>query len=215
MTRKGLFLVFEGGEGSGKTTQAKLLAEALGKEGKQVVLTKEPGGDEGVCRDIRTLLLNPKYKGQMSDRAELFLFESDRAQHVDKVIRPALDGGNIVVSDRYEAATYAYQCAARGVCHPSRYEELNSMATGGLRPNFAFLIDIDPREGLKRNINAQKRDRFEMEDVSFHDKVRAGYKDYFEKRCLRGEWKMFDGCESIEELHRQILETLKNSGLLQ
>ncbi len=178
MQKRGLFVVFEGGEGSGKTTQAKLLIEALEKDGRQVFLTKEPGGDEGICRDIRTLLLNPAYSGKMSAWAELLLFEADRAQHVEKVILPALEEGKVVISDRYEAATYAYQCAGRGVCSSGQYVDLNDRVTGGLKPDFTFWIDVNPELGLKRNVDAKKRDRFEMEDISFHHKVRKGYQDY-------------------------------------
>lgn len=220
MEKRGVFLVFEGGEGSGKTTQAKLLAEALEKSGRNVLLTKEPGGDEGICRDIRKILLTPDYKVGMSERAELLLFEADRAQHVDKVILPALKSGDVVISDRYEAATYAYQCFGRGVMPGGNV--LNEFATGGLRPDCScglrpdctFWIDVNPVLGLQRNKDAKKRDRFELEDISFHNKVREGYQIYFRLFATIGTWQKFDGSLSIEELHRQIMETISTRRLV-
>ncbi len=222
MSKTGVFLVFEGGEGSGKTTQAKLLAEEIRKMGRNVLLTKEPGGDEGICRDIRKILLDPDYKVGMSERAELLLFEADRAQHVEKVILPALKSGDVVISDRYEAATYAYQCAARGVMGWGGYFHLNEFATGGLRcdcscglrPDCIFWIDIDPTAGLQRNKDAKKRDRFEMEDISFHQNVREGYQGYFQGFATRGTWQKFDGSLSVEELHRQIMEAISTRRLV-
>ncbi|MDO8467085.1 MAG: dTMP kinase [bacterium] len=207
--KNGIFLVFEGGEGSGKTTQAKLLADELRKMGHEVLLTKEPGGDEGICRDIRALLLNPVYSGKMSNLAELLLFEADRAQHLEKEVRPALQMGVVVISDRFEAATFAYQCVARQVCSPDDFWLINNIATNRLRPDMTFWIDVEPSLGLQRNINAKKRDRFEMENVDFHRKVRAGYRKFFDSYVLSFQGEKFDGAMSINELHVQILEAAK------
>ncbi len=212
MGKQGVFLVFEGGEGSGKTTQAKLLADELQKMGHNVLLTKEPGGDEGICRDIRKILLTPDYKVGMSDRAELLLFEADRAQHVDKVILPALKSGDVVISDRYDGATEAYQCAGRGL-DLMKFRDINRFATDGLYVDFVFWVDIDPVVGLQRNKDAHKRDRFEMEDISFHRMVRHGYENYFAQRFI-GFWQKFDGSLSIEELHQQIMKTLSSRRLV-
>lgn len=202
--KRGIFFVFEGGEGSGKSTQAKLLVDALQKAGIKILLTKEPGGDEGICRDIRKVLLNPDHKGAMSPRAEMFLFEADRAQHVDGTILPALEAGENVASDRYQASTDAYQCGARGL-DARKFREINRFATNELAPDFTFWIDIDPVVGLQRNKDAKKRDRFEMEDISFHKKVRSGYESYF-NQLPRDTWRRFDGHLSIPELHAQIIE---------
>ncbi len=203
----GKFWVFEGVEGCGKTTQAKLLAERLRDSGYNILLTKEPGGDSGICKKIREILLDPAYKDEMALRTEVLLFEADRAQHVDKIIRPALESGRIVICDRYEAATYAYQCGARQICAPDFYLAVNQFATGRLKPDFTFWIDLNPAVGLERNVAARKRDRFEMESVKFHRSVRKGYADYFEKLAPQGKWKKFDGILSVEELHKEIVST--------
>ena len=115
---QGKFIVFCGGEGNGKSTQAKLLAEFLKKEGKEALLTKEPGGDP-VGNDIRSILLNPEYKEIFSYRAELLLFIANRAQHVERVVKPALEAGKIVVCDRFDSDTFAYQFGGRkaGIVH--------------------------------------------------------------------------------------------------
>lgn len=208
----GKFIVFEGGEGSGKTTQAKLLAEYLQKNGRDVLLTKEPGGDDDICKDIRQLLLNPKYKEKMFSHAELLLFEADRAQHVEAVIRPALATGRIVISDRFDASTFAYQCGGRKLDCKS-FAAINEFATQGLTPNFTFWLDIDPEIGLKRNIDAAKRDRFEIEDVDFHKRVRDGFADYFQSVDIGQwrwghKWRRLDNNLPINELHELVLETL-------
>ncbi|MEK7590129.1 MAG: dTMP kinase [Patescibacteria group bacterium] len=214
MEKKSVFIVFEGGEGSGKSTQAKLLAEYLSSENHPVLWTREPGGDSGICQDVRGILLNSEYKGKMSFRAELLLFEADRAQHIDRVIKPALEEGKIIICDRYEAATYAYQCAARKVCDTELFLEINGFAAGKLKPNFVFWIDIPPEIGLKRNADIKKSDRFEMEKVEFHQKVREGYKDYFEKIAPPDLWKKLNGELSVKELQRQIANTLKEKQLI-
>lgn len=206
---KGKFIVFEGGEGSGKTTQAKLLADFLRSQGQEVLHTKEPGGDDGVCKDIKKILLNTEYKDKLSHRAEFLLFEADRAQHVKYIIRPALEMGKVVISDRYEAATFAYQCGAREVCAADEFKQLNAFATGGLSPDFHVYIDIDPEVGLARKAKEGVLTRFEKEDLEFHKKVRAGYLEFFEKHIDENRWQKFDGILPIEELHQQILQTLK------
>ena len=204
---RGKFFVFEGGEGCGKTTQAKLLFEWL-KKTHDVLLTKEPGGDEGICRDIREILLNKNYSGRFSERTELFLFEADRAQHVDFTIMPALESGKIVISDRYEASTFAYQCGGRKI-NCGEFSRLNEFATKGLKPDFIFWLDIDPIIGLRRNMDAKKRDRLEMEDVAFHRRVRQGFIDYFKSFVDLNTWENLPDL-SVEELHREVLEIIKH-----
>jgi dTMP kinase len=219
----GKFIVFEGGEGCGKTTQAKMLASALVALGLPVLLTKEPGGDEGVCADIKKILLNEKYARGFSREAEALLFEADRAQHVEQVIKPALASGKIVLCDRYEAATFAYQAHARAVFDDfGQFMCLNGFATRGLVPDFIFWIDIDPKIGLERNLSIGKRDRFEMENLAFHEKVREGYTAYFKefvpyyenKLNRKIEHQKLDGGLSITELHHQVLDTLKEKRLI-
>ncbi|MEK9186459.1 MAG: dTMP kinase [Patescibacteria group bacterium] len=212
MTR-GKFIVFDGGEGSGKSTQVKLLKKYLDIQGIASLLTKEPGGDDAVCKKIRELLLDPAYHGKFSHRAELLLFEADRSQHVDQIIKPALNDGKIVISDRYESATFAYQCGGRGVCTPYEFRFLNNFATDCLQPNFYIYIDIEPAIGLARKSQEGVETRFEKEKLEFHQKVRAGFKEFFAMR-FKSRWQEFDGNLSVEELHRQIVDCLKQKQLI-
>ena len=201
-----LFIVFEGGEGSGKTIQSHMLADHLKEKGAGVFLTKEPGGDTSVCQSIRGILLNADYK--ISPKTELLLFAADRAQHVDNVIIPELKRGNIVICDRFDAATYAYQVCARKVPYKN-FKNLNDFAKGKLSPDLIFWFDLDPAIGLKRNVDAGKKDRFELEDIAFHKKVRAGYEKYFSK-LPKEKYAKIDASKSIEEIHREILQILEN-----
>ncbi|MBI2024860.1 MAG: dTMP kinase [Candidatus Harrisonbacteria bacterium] len=207
--RKGLFLVFEGCEGVGKTTQAKLLRDWLTSNGYKSVLTKEPGGDEGICSDIRKILLNEKYGKSMDYVAEFLLFESDRAQHVGKIIKPALEMGHTVISDRYSAGTFAYQCVARKVCDIPEFRTIDNFATRKLEPSHIFWMDLDPAIGLKRNVAIGKRDRFEKEKLSFHQAVRRGYEEYFEYVAPRNRWTKLDASLPIDEIHWKIREILE------
>lgn len=176
MSASGLFVTLEGIEGCGKSTQARILAESLrGGHGRDVVLTREPGGTE-ITQRIRALLADPA--SHLDARCELLLFLADRAQHVATVIRPALDRGAVVVSDRYADSTLAYQGYARG--HSlDLLRDLNDWASYGLKPDLTFWIDCPVEIGLSR---ANKRsggpgDRFEKEPLAFHERVRAGFAD--------------------------------------
>ncbi len=165
----GLFVVFEGGDGVGKSTQTRLLAEWLRSEGREVVVTFEPG--EGpVGRQIRAILLSRQTQ-DLSPRAEALLFAADKAQHVHSVIRPALDRGAIVVSDRYVDSTLAYQGAGRTL-DTDEIERINWWATGDLRPDLVVLLDLDPERGLA---DAGDHDRIESAGVEFHNRVREGF----------------------------------------
>lgn len=173
-----LFVTFEGGEGAGKSMLVASLVKALSNRGLNVTATREPGGSE-LGNQIRQLLLHQE-KGSISDRAELLLFLASRAQHVDKLIVPALNAGHIVLCDRFSDSTIAYQGAARGL-GVSGVEHLCNFATGGLIPDITFLLDIEPEIGFKRVRNAQERgggiDRIESEALSFHNSVRQGFLD--------------------------------------
>lgn len=207
--KRGLFLVFEGGEGSGKTTQSKLLRDFLAREKHSVLLTREPGGDKGICRDIRKILLDENYAKTMDYFAEFLLFEAERAQHVGKIIKPALESGRTVISDRYNAATFAYQCVARKVCEIPEFRTMDDFATRKLRPDYIFWQDIDPIIGLKRNVAIGKRDRFEKEKLPFHQAVRRGYEEYFENVAPRNRWTKIDATLPVEAIHRKIIEVME------
>jgi dTMP kinase len=169
--RKGLFITFEGIEGCGKSTHSRLLFEYLKREGYSVVYTREPGGTRLGEAVRRVLLDSPGIP--ISDLAELFLFEACRAQIVKDVIKPALERGCIVISDRFSDATHSYQGYGGGV-DLSAIKTLDKVATAGVVPELTILMDIDTIEGLRR---ARKKgiDRMEKKDLSYHRKVRAGY----------------------------------------
>src|SRR3989344_6426352 len=170
-----LFITFEGIEGSGKTTQIKLLKNALQKKGYKVRVTREPGGTP-ISDQIRQVLLNRKNKS-MVPLTELFLYEASRAQHVEEVIRPALQKKMIVISDRYSDATTVYQGEARKLS-PVLVKYLNQVATRHLKPNLTLGLDCAVHHGLSRarkRSEKSKFNRFEQEKDHFHDKIRKGY----------------------------------------
>ena len=167
----GLFVVFEGGEGAGKSTQVKRLAAALEERGHEVVVTREPGATPVGAR-VRALLLDPATR--LSPRAEALLYAADRAQHVATLVRPALERGAVVISDRYVDSSLAYQGAGRELAR-DEVAELSEWATEGLRPDVTLLLDIDPEAGLARATGTP--DRIEQESLAFHRAVRQGFLD--------------------------------------
>ena len=175
-----MFITFEGVEGSGKTTQIKRLTARLEAAGRTVVVTRQPGGC-ALGQTLRAILLSQKTAG-LDDRAELFLYLADRAQHVAEVIRPALAAGAVVVCDRYADSTVAYQGHGRGL-DVALLQQLNAVATAGLVPDLTLLLDLDPAVGLTRATSrnaaagtAEAEGRFEAERLEFHQRVRAGYR---------------------------------------
>jgi dTMP kinase len=166
----GLLLALEGGEGAGKSTQARLLAIWLRDQGYDVVATHEPGATKVGMR-LRALLLDTAHTG-LSARAETLMYAADRAEHVSTVIRPALERGAIVVTDRYVDSTLAYQGAGRQLS-VGEVANLNEWATGGLKPDLTILLDLSPASGLGRR--ERSADRLEAEPAEFHQRVRAGF----------------------------------------
>jgi dTMP kinase len=172
----GVFVVFEGGEGSGKSTQVDLLAAALREQGRDVVVTREPGATE-VGRRIRQMVLSGATGEGPSPRAEALLYAADRAHHVATVVRPALARGAVVVSDRYVDSSLAYQGAGRTL-PVDEVSWLSSWATGGLKPDLVVLLDIDPAAGLARvAARGERADRLEGESLDFHERVRYAFLD--------------------------------------
>lgn len=205
MKRKaGLFITFEGGEGTGKTTQIARLAKALEAAGRRVVVTREPGGSQ-IANRIRSLLLDPKMKG-LVPLAELFLYEASRAQHVQDVIKPALKEGKVVICDRFADSSVVYQGAARGLAAPL-VSQLNEIATGGLQPHLTYLLDLDPRIGLARVGSRGVLDRMEKEALSFHKAVRAGYLKLAKANPKR--FRVISSSQSRDAIHEQIMEFIK------
>lgn len=165
----GLFIALEGGEGAGKSTQSRLMREWLTGLGHDVVLTREPGGTP-VGAALRGIVLDPA-TGDLAPLAEALVYAADRAQHVAALIRPALDAGAVVISDRYVDSTLAYQGAGRAL-DAADLDDLTRIATGGLRPHLTVLLDIDPETGLGR---AGTPDRIESEPLDFHRRVREEF----------------------------------------
>jgi dTMP kinase len=165
----GLFVCFEGGEGAGKSTQAGLLADHLRAQGRDVVLTFEPG-DTAVGKEIRRIVLDPA-TGHLADRTEALLYAADKAEHVQKVVGPALDRGAVVITDRYVDTALAYQGVARGI-DAGELESVLRWATDDLRPHLTIVLDVEPEEGMGR---FEGRDRIEAEGLEFHRRARAGF----------------------------------------
>ena len=166
----GQFVAFEGGEGAGKSTQIAAATEWLRTQGRVVVTTREPGGTL-LGAELRRLVLDPA--GDVTPRAETLLYAADRAHHVETVIAPALDRGEVVLTDRYVDSTLAYQGAGRGLGDGAR--AVTAWATGGLTPNLTVLLDLDPVVGLSRAGARSRPDRLEAAALSFHQAVRAGF----------------------------------------
>jgi dTMP kinase len=193
----GVFLALEGGEGAGKSTQAKLLVEWLTSLGREVVLTREPGATAAGAK-IRSLLLDPS-SGGISPRAEALLYAADRAQHVAHVVLPSLERGAVVVTDRYVDSSLAYQGAGRSL-ELAEVARLSRWATGGLRPDLTLLLDIDPAIGLARIPGAP--DRIEQESLEFHQRVRQGFLDLAAADPDR--YLVVSAAEAPESVHAQV-----------
>ncbi|MEI6793583.1 MAG: dTMP kinase, partial [Actinomycetes bacterium] len=172
---RGLFIAFEGGEGAGKSTQSALLADHLRERGRDVTLTREPGGAPA-SEAIRGVLLDRAFEG-MSPRAEALLFAAARAEHVHRTIRPALDSGTDVITDRYIDSSIAYQGVSRAL-GVDVVEELSLWATEDLLPDLTVLLDVNPHLGLTRT---GEPDRMESEPLEFHLRVRQGFLNLAER----------------------------------
>lgn len=171
MGRQGFFITFEGGEGAGKTTLIEEMASQLSQEGHTVLKTREPGGTK-LGEQIRSLLL--QRAEPVSPYAELSLFLASRAQHILEVIGPALEAGKIVLCDRFNDSSIAYQGAARGL-GMEKVKEFCEFVSQGLKPHLTLYLDLDPRVGLKRAAQERKQDRIESETLLFHERIREAY----------------------------------------
>ena len=200
---KGVFISFEGIEGTGKSTQAKLLAEYLREKGHRVIQTMEPGGTR-ISLKIRELLLSPDSR-EMDHVTELLLYNAARVQHIKEVIGPALERGEIVITDRFSDSTVAYQGYARGL-DLKLIDSLDLIATQKLRPDITILLDIDVKTGLARNKVLNKGDRLELEDISFHERVRKGFIQIAAREPER--IKVVDCSESLEGVHQKVVKIL-------
>jgi len=199
-----LFITFEGGEGSGKSTQARALHQRLLRMGIPVVLTHEPGGTPLGSRLRRWLKgKGENEKSEIDPQTELLLFNASRAQLVSQVIRPALESGSIVICDRFAESTIAYQGYGRGLAL-DLIEAANHIATQGLRPDLIVLLDIPVEQGLARK---RLSDRFEKESLAFHQRVRRGYLGMAQKDPQR--WFVVDASLPKKEVQRLIWERVQ------
>ena len=167
----GFFITFEGPEGAGKTTQIRRLGERLTACGEEPLITREPGGTPAADA-IRRVVLEPTFT--IGPLAEFLLYSASRAQHVDEVIKPALQRGDLVISDRFAGASVAYQGFGRGL-ELSFITALNERVTGGVRPDLTLLLDLEPEAGLTRVAGRGQKDRLERADLAFHRRVRQGF----------------------------------------
>lgn len=202
---KGIFISFEGIEGSGKSTQASLLSKYLSEKGYETVLTAEPGGTPISLR-IREILLSLDNKN-MTHMTELLLYNAARVQHIHELIMPALNRGAFVITDRFTDSTYAYQGYGRGISL-NLLDKIDLIATNNLRPNLTFLLDLDVEIGLMRNKGINKIDRLELENIEFHRKVRAGYLVLAKKEPDR--IKIVDASLECNRVYEKIISIITN-----
>lgn len=207
MKRRGTFIVFEGGDGGGKTTTAAFVARALKASGIGATLTHEPGGTSS-GKKIKRLLIDTRIK-KLHPRTELLLFLADRALHVEEVIKPALAKGNVVICDRFDGATFAYQGGGRGI-NAAAIAALNSFAKDGVAPDLYVLFDIAPEIGLNRL--GKNVDRFEKEKLAFHRRVRKAYLDMAKKDRTR--WVVVNAEQPLEDVKQKVLEIFKKRKII-
>jgi dTMP kinase len=205
----GLFITFEGPDGSGKTTQIELLAVALRSAGHDVAVTREPGGTP-IGDQIRAVLHDVGNTAMVAD-AETLLYAASRAQHVGQLIRPALAQGTIVLCDRYTDSTIAYQGYGRGL-DLAALRQINAFATGGLKPDLTVYLDCPVEEGLQRKQRAMTQgegewNRLDREEIAFHRRVRQGYRALM--AAERARWLALDASRPIEEIQEEIQKAVE------
>ena len=201
----GLFIAFEGGDGAGKSTQVALLREALEAAGRTVTVTRQPGGTT-LGREIRDLVLHGDH---VAPRAEALLFAADKAHHVDQLIKPALDRGEVVLTDRYTDSSVAYQGAGRDL-GAQEIHDLNMWAVDDLVPDLTVVVDVSAQEGRRRR--GDVHDRLEAEEDTFHEAIRAHYLAMAQGNPQR--YVVVDGTLSPDEIHARVVERLRGMGVL-
>lgn len=193
-----MFITFEGPDGGGKTTQIRRLAERLGDAGQPVLVTREPGGTS-IGRELRRILLDAD--NALMPATEAFLMSADRAEHVQQVIRPALESGSIVLSDRYLDSTLAYQGGGRGL-DMRLLRDMQSLATGGLAPDLTILLDLPVEEGIARKRADADMNRLDHESLAFHERVAVAFRDLAHENPTR--WLVINATQDVEMVHTAI-----------
>ena len=206
MGKKGKFITFEGGEGSGKSTHIERLVTRLRQAGNRVLVAREPGGTE-VGEQIRHILQYSKQSAAMVPETELLLFCASRAQLVREIIEPALNEGRVVICDRFFDSTTVYQGVGRKI-NSNAVAAVNSFAVGANLPDLTLVIDLDPRIGLERARGRELFDRMESQSLEFYDRVRQGYLDLSRREARRV--KVIDGSRTIDEVEKQIWDLVKS-----
>ena len=195
---QGVFITFEGPDGSGKTTQINFLTDYLVKKGFNVLNTREPGGTD-ISEKIRSIILDPD-NSEMDDMTEALLYAAARAQHVSQLIKPALEKGTIVISDRFMDSSIVYQGFARGLGDCVRV--INEYAVQGVQPDLTFFMNLSAEDGIARAEKRQKLDRLEQESIDFHKSVYEGYlkiSEYYKDRYVN-----IDASLSVDDVFAQI-----------
>lgn len=205
--KKGIYIVFEGIVGSGKTTQSKMLTKRLQKEfpKREVIWTREPGGSE-IAGAIRKIVQATEFEEEMQAVCEAYLYAAARAQSLRSIVSPVIKRGGIVIADRSYLTSVAFQGSGRGMGNELVFK-INEVAVDGMSPSKVFFIDVDPKVSLKRTRDV-KGDKFEAMQIEFFQKALKGYD--FAKKRLGKVWKTIDGSKEIDEVHEQIYkEVLK------
>ena len=208
MERKGKFITFEGCDGSGKSTQLKMLSDYLSKNNVPHIFTREPGGGK-ISEAIREILLSGK-NSEMTDECEALLYAASRVQHLHDRVQPALDKGELVVCDRYFDSSFAYQAYARGL-GVDFIGKINAYAIENYSPDLTIFIDLSPEEAFIRKHGADENDRLEQAGMSFHKKVYEGYRELAKTHA---RIVTINGRQTPEEVFADVLKALKDKGCL-
>ena len=202
------FITFEGGEGTGKSTQAKLLFSSIKKTSEKVILTREPGGTN-IAEEIRKIIVKNNYN--LNKVSELLLIYAARNEHLKDTIIPSLDKGHVILCDRFLDSTFVYQVQGKKI-DIKIFEYFNKLIIKNYKPEITFIIDIDPIIGIERSLELNKKEtKYEKLPLSFHEKVR---KDFITLSKKDERFKLIDGSKSIIEIHKEIIMTINEKKIM-
>ncbi len=203
------FITFEGGEGTGKSTQAKLLFSSIKKTSEKVILTREPGGTN-IAEEIRKIIVKNNYN--LNKVSELLLIYAARNEHLKDTIIPSLDKGHVILCDRFLDSTFVYQVQGKNI-DTKIFEFFNKLIIKNYKPEITFIIDIDPIIGIERSLKLNKKEtKYEKLPLSFHEKVR---KDFITLSKKDERFKLIDGNKSIMEIHKEIIMTINEKKIME